>query len=531
MRDLFAREALALIPKLLTLQDRNPHSPTYGCFDRNFWHYKIIDFPSGMAQEFVWPLALAWATDIPDNPYYRNPAVREWVEAGILFAARSAHPDGSCDDYYPYERAMGAAAFSLLACIESCKLLDLDDPEILRFLEKRADWLAGREESGQLANHQALVALALELLGRLLGSNKWDEPRSRRLKQVLSWQSPEGWFIEYGGCDPGYHTLTVGCLAELQRLRPDPGLEEALQRAVALAAQFVHPDGSYGGEYGSRNTYNFFPHGFEVLGRRMPEALRVNDAFLRGLAEGRAPCYADDHILGHHAWSYLLAWREWVPERPAPAHRPEGRVWLPGAEILIDRREGTELYAALNKGGVFKLFRDGRLVCSDTQWSLRVRQGGKVKNAVGHLMGDYAIEAGEDEISIRGQLGWAKQKQMTPRNLLLLRLLTLTLGRVAPNLVRSLLQKLLITGKQDAPFTFHRRFRWEQGRWVVTDELKADSWAGVLAAGIGGAQTSIYVVMSRTFQAGQLQPWLDLTAQVRKLAPGEPLRLQRSVER
>ena len=57
-RDLFAREALAQIPKILTLQDRNAHSLTYGCFDRNFWHYKIIDFPAGMAAEFVWPLAL-----------------------------------------------------------------------------------------------------------------------------------------------------------------------------------------------------------------------------------------------------------------------------------------------------------------------------------------------------------------------------------------------------------------------------------------------------------------------------------------
>ena len=54
-RDRFAHEALALIPKILTLQDRNAHSPTYGCFDRNYWHYKIIDFPSGMAAEFVWP--------------------------------------------------------------------------------------------------------------------------------------------------------------------------------------------------------------------------------------------------------------------------------------------------------------------------------------------------------------------------------------------------------------------------------------------------------------------------------------------
>ena len=88
-RDLFAYEALRQIPKLLTQQDRNPHSPTYGCFDRNFWQYKIIDFPSGMSQEFVWPLALVYDLPLPNNPYYQQQAVKSWVEAGILYAARS----------------------------------------------------------------------------------------------------------------------------------------------------------------------------------------------------------------------------------------------------------------------------------------------------------------------------------------------------------------------------------------------------------------------------------------------------------
>lgn len=78
MREHFAQQALAQLPKILTQLDRNPHSPTYGCFDRNFWHYKIIDFPSGMSQEFVYPLALAYSLDIPDNPYYQKPILREW---------------------------------------------------------------------------------------------------------------------------------------------------------------------------------------------------------------------------------------------------------------------------------------------------------------------------------------------------------------------------------------------------------------------------------------------------------------------
>jgi hypothetical protein len=141
-RNVFAKEALAQIPKILTLQDRNAHSATYGCFDRNFWHYKIIDFPSGMSQEFVWPLALAYVLPIEGNPYHQQPAIKEWIEAGILYAARSAHPDGSCDDYFPFEKAAGAAAFTLLACLESYALLGLENQEMRDFFAKRADWLA-----------------------------------------------------------------------------------------------------------------------------------------------------------------------------------------------------------------------------------------------------------------------------------------------------------------------------------------------------------------------------------------------------
>ncbi|MEG4503167.1 hypothetical protein QUA81_04140 [Microcoleus sp. F6_B4] len=528
-RELFYSFAIAQIPKILTLLDRNPHSPTYGCCDRNFWHYKIIDFPSGMAQEFVLPLALAYDTNVPDNPFYRQSTIREWVEAGILYAAKSAHKDGSCDDYFPYERAGGAAAFSLLACVESYTLIGLNNPKILTFFEKRADWLAHHHESGRLTNHQALIVLCLELVSKLLSTAKWDAIKQQRLEKVLSWQNPEGWFQEYEGCDPGYHTLTISCLARIYELRPTTKLKDAIVLAVDLASHFVHPDGSFGGEYTSRNTYNFFPHGFELVGKWLPKALHINDSFLIGLANGKTPCYADDHIIGHHTWNYLLAWRDFVLDRPLLPPRPTGRLWLQEAQILIDRRHDTELYLALNKGGVFKLFRGSELVASDTQFSLQVRKGKTIKNAVAHLIDSYQVHLTEDEVSIQGQLGWAKQKQMTTINLLLLRVVMLSFGRFFPNLIRKLLQRMLITDKKKAPFHFERQLRWENGKWRVTDQLQAESWENVVSAGIGCDQTSIYVVMSRTFQIGQIQPWLDLTEKIKQIAPRQPLKLERNL--
>ena len=532
-KDFFAIEAIAQIPKLLTLLDRNPHSPTYGCFDRNFWQYKIIDFPSGMSQEFVYPLALVYHTNIPNNLFYQQAILKDWVEAGILYAAKSAHPDGSCDDYFPFERAGGAAAFSLLACLESYQLLKLNNQQAIDFFVKRANWLAHHQESGRLTNHQALIVLCLELLSRLLNTDQWDQQKERRLEQVLSWQNPEGWFQEYEGCDPGYHTLTISCLARIYEFNPDNNrLKDALAKAVILASQFVHPDGSYGGEYTSRNTYNFFPHGFELVGKWLPEALSINDQFLIGLSKGLAPCYADDHIIGHHTWNYLLAWRDFVAERPEIKPRSSGRFCLEEGGILIDRRENTELYLALNKGGVFKLFRDQKLLMSDTQFSLQVNVENKTKNAVAHLVSQrYKVEIEDNRITIQGALGWAKQKQMTTLNLMILRVVMYSFGRFFPNLIRKLLQKILITGKKDAPFTFSRTLLWENGQWKIIDTLSSNSgsWEEVIDAGIGCDQTSIYVVMSRTFQQGQLQPWLDLSDKIKQLKSGESLVLERVV--
>lgn len=526
-QDSFAKIALEQIPKILTLLDRNVHSPTYGCFDRNFWQYKIIDFPSGMAQEFVYPLALAYHTNLDTNPFYQKPIIRDWVTAGIQYAAMSSHEDGSCDDYFPFERAGGATAFSLLACLESYQILGLNNPQFLDFFAKRASWLANHHESGQLTNHQALIVLCLEHLSTLLKTSQWDRQKALRLERVIDWQNEEGWFQEYEGCDPGYHTLTIYCLAQIYRMRPDIRIKEVLEKAIKLASYFIHPDGSYSGEYASRNTYNFFPAGFELVGSWLPEALTINDQFLKGIERGLVPCYADDHIIGHHTWNYLLAWKHFVAHRPELPSRPQGQVYLKNAQIVIDRRNDYELYLALNKGGVLKLFYQDHLVVSDTQFSLTYQDGKKLKNAVAHLIDHYSVKVDEHQIVINGELGWAKQKQMTPLNLLILRLVMLSFGRFFPNLIRKLLQKMLITGKQKAPFSFKRELTWVEGQWQIIDSLNAVSWQNVVDLGIGCDQTSIYVVMSRTFQLGQLQPWLDLTDKIKQLSNDQALTLTR----
>jgi len=526
LREALFTRAIAEIPKLLTLLDRTSVSPTYGCFDRSYWHYRISDFPSGMSQEFVLPLALAWSIDRPDNPYFHSPAIRSWVEAGIRYAAQSAHADGSCDDYFPFERATGAAAFSLYAFLEAMVIVGLEsDADIDRFLARRGLWLSQHREPGELSNHEGLIVACLERLGERYGRDRFEDRLHQRLDRLLSWQSDEGWFSEYGGADLGYLSLTIGLLADLDLRRPHLDLRRPLEKAIRFFSHFVHPDGTVGGEYSSRATLNFFPHGFEIAGAWLPEALAVNDRALVPLAQGRLPCYSDDRIVGHHLWSWLLAYRAFRPERPKPQAPAEGRQWFPHAQLLVDRRDRSVLVAALGRGGVFKLFRDDHLVVSDTGPTLQV--GGKGRVAVTHL-GGARIRFDGDEVIIDGRFAWSKNARLTPLKNVALRLLMLSLGRFFPNLVRRLLQRILVTGRAEAPFSYSRVFRRIEGDWSVHDEITADrGWSQICSVGIDGFQSSTTTVMARVFRLDQLQPWLDLNDRLVKLRDEEPLTIER----
>jgi hypothetical protein len=512
-RAALAERALADIPKLLTLMDRVPVSPTFGCFDRGYWHYRVADFPCGMSQEFVLPLALAWQLDMPGNRFRGEPEMRRWVEAGIRFAVRSAHADGSCDDYYPHEHAVGASAFSLLAILDASEAIGLSgDREIDAFVKRRSRWLAESAESGRLSNHEALVTACLARMGERFGP-EWEAPLHRRLSRLLGWQHPaEGWFDEYGGADPGYLSLTIGMLADIDRRRPDLALRPAISAAVDFLADFVHPDGTVGGEYASRGTVNFFPHGLEIAGAWLPRARAINDLALRPLVERREPCFSDDRIIGHHLWSWMLAWKEWSADRPGPIIPPQADRDFPAAGMTIRAARNARLYCSGSRGGAFRLYDGDRLVVADSGPSLRTR-GGRI--AMTSMAGSARrIESGR-RLRIEGCMAWAGRPLLDPWRSIVLRLLMLLAGRFDPDRVRRALQRLLVTGRREAPYRFERTIELDDGALHVRDRIVPErGWAQVEQIGLGGFQTPMVTVTARVWQEDQFQPWIDWTPRI-----------------
>src|SRR5688572_11136633 len=79
LRDRYLESALHCTARLLGAVDRNPYRRTYGCFDREFWHYRTSGFASQMHQEAVLPLALVYAHPLPGNPWHGHARLAELV--------------------------------------------------------------------------------------------------------------------------------------------------------------------------------------------------------------------------------------------------------------------------------------------------------------------------------------------------------------------------------------------------------------------------------------------------------------------
>jgi hypothetical protein len=524
LRELYARAALAQVPRLLGAMDRNPYSPTYGCLDRPFWHYRTSDFPSEMYQEGVLALALVYARGLPGNRWHGEPRVRELAIAGMRYAARSCHRDGSCDDYYPFERALGAAVFSLQAAARAYELLELDDAELRAWVTRRCNWLLEHDESGRLANHQALAAIGLLRAAAITGRSEDRAAAAARIGRVLAWQSSEGWFEEYGGADPGYQTVTIDCLAQYRRLTAAAWLDEPLRRAVAFARLFLHPDSSYGGEYGSRGTYHFYPHGMELLAGEDDNAADLADGFLHSLASGKQAWFDDDRMFAHRLGNLIEAYGNWSPLRPPLQPRGEGTVHLPQAQIVVRRTSRQHTIISAARGGVCKRFSADHPPWTDAGLVVELtdgRQAVSQKQCAPRVYRPPATDHRPPTITVCRCVHWSHSETATPLKLAIFRLALWSVGRWCRTLVRRALQRKLITGRRECPIRLTRTFEFvptdSPGDEVlrVTDLIElVDRRLRVRRMGYGTDHQADYVAACGVYQDSVLQPWTDLSAYV-----------------
>lgn len=500
---------LAQVPRVLSLLDKNPYSRSYGSFDRKYWHYKIIDFPCGMQQELVLPLAYVWKTESKNNPYCRHPRIKEYLDGVFCYHAKCSHADGSLDDYFPYERAFGATAYALTALTEAALLTGFRDTSVIESFKKSGEFLLRYREAGKLSNHLAIASTALMNLSLLAGDDSWRKYSDDLILELSSMQHHEGWFHEYEGCDLGYQTVTIEFLARRYQKAPSELLLGMLKRNVTFLRNFTHPDGSFGGEYCSRNTYNFYPGGFAILSSSIPEASEMLAFYFKGRATGTCNYLEDDGIFGHMLSSYVTVVTAddiTIPEQIAERCTGGGLRYFEGAGLFVGRSANLSIFGATTKGGVFKIFKGDTLALSDTGYV------GELSNGIRFCQNKARCARGkvqENTIVIEGHLNKYTSKRLSSIQMIGLRVLSLLFGKMKnySNAIRFLMQKVLIYNRNKIDIGFTRTITLHDRGIKIGDTLRFPDTVTIRSLHRSTDCVNMHVITSDSFQAVNLCPW------------------------
>ena len=507
-------------PRVLGLMDREAMSPTSGCGDRTYWAWKFTDFPGARFQESLCVLSSLYATDLPGNPYYKNANLLTWIGRGLEYWCKIQYPDGSFDEAYPYERSLAATAFTSFYVSEGLRMIVDDLPEAPRArvkvaLRRAGDWLVGHDEShGFLSNHLAAAAAALSNIHLITRDPRYAARSRYFVDKILSHQSSEGWYDEYGGADPGYQTHGTFYLARIQQLAPDPRLLASIERSMKFLAEFIHPDGSLGGEYASRNTQTYYPAAFEMLAADLPIAAwiaarmrpAVESASAAGLRSVDAYNYypfLNNLVFAHQAYT--------DPTRaPKPAEGPSeapGLLWLPGAGIARVRTARYDAYVGTKKGGVVKVFdrAKGVLAYSDCGYVGRLEGGGFCSSQ--YEDPERKVTVSPERITVEGAFAAISKPVMNPVKFMAFRAFNLTAGQV-PTLafwMKNLLVKTLIYRKKALAISFQRQIELTERGVRVTDQLEGADAAKVVELRWEPVFTTIHMGSSRYFIPNELE--------------------------
>jgi len=307
---------------------------------------------------------------------------------------------------------------------------------------------------------------ALARWHELTGDKASEAKAGKLLKRILLNQSTEGWFREYEGADPGYQTLCLCYLADVHLRRPDWNLEEPLRKSLDFLSYFSHPDGSFGGIYGSRSTRFYVPAGVLALRNLSPKAAALSAAMVKSIEQQTVVTLSaiDEPNLAPmfnaYCWSAQLVadTREdsQLGELPCSVSTPF-RHNFPDAGLWIDA--GPEHYTIVNthKGGVVAHYPKGGTPLIDGGLVVRNPKGQLGSTQVFAKNNTASLDG--DQLCIDSDVGRMPKKLPAPIHFITLRILGMTVFRFSAlrEWFKQMLVRLLMSSPRRWPITNSRR--------------------------------------------------------------------------
>jgi len=518
----FFEDIVRTIPRLLSLLDRNPNSPTYGCFDRNYWHYKTqTDFPAATYQHGVLILALCYNNRFAGNIYYRNPDLLRYIKAGMAFWSKIQNRDGSFNEWYPNEHSYVATAVTTYAISEAWLILKDEignnNPgftEISGSIGRAACWLSKNKDEIAL-NHVAAAVMALHNAYEVCGNARFKEAAQFNIEAMQRYQHGEGWFAEYGGADIGYLSVSIDFLAKYYQKAKDAKAAKLLEKALDFMVYFLHPDGSSGGEYASRNTKYMFLHGLKIASSEYASARWILEKLsdnaganpLLMVFEASDDRYFTFFFLGN----LLQASLEQGSSQPSGLSLLEFTKIFPGSGLFSVKNKNFHIIGNFKKGGVFKVFSSDRsaprLFYGDSGYFGCLAAGAVISTQ--YFNGQVLFNIKNDKtgiiIEISQQFCIMDTKLPLVTMLIPFRIFNYTLGHFGgiTDYFNRFIKKLVVR-KRKVPLFLKRKLEIRDDVIVISDEVSKKKCLVISKLGIQNDSTTIYSPTSRYFMSNEV---------------------------
>jgi hypothetical protein len=473
MEEIIRKELSRHTQRILSQADRDPDSPTYGCFDRNFWNYKIRDFASIIQQQGILVLDVLYTYKSETNPYFGKSMIRDLMAGGIDFWTRSQLRSGAFNEYYPFESGFPPTAFSLYAvAIVLDKYPEFLTERTVHAINKAIGWLLRHPEK-QALNQESAALAGMTIAMKIPGVIPVKQKLEKRLDEFYRAQHEEGWFNEYGGPDLGYLSVTIDSLWDIYKHTSDKRALRAAESACEFISCFVTVSGDFPVMINSRNTDYIVPYGLTALAATLPTARSLLQVLVRNMqTAGSTFGKTDDRYMTHYigqSWYRSLLQADNAGTAGSAELPQQGyERYFPGCRIFVKHSESKSILIALGKGGIVNEFSRNGIISANYGW--RVKKGKHI--AVTHWQNEAYTTSVENNgdgrfLTVRGKFTRHVFMRPSPLKHMVLRVMAFLAG----NRLMGSLKSMLIFNQKPFPVKFERKIEIRNGRVITSDNF------------------------------------------------------------
>ena len=465
--DLFLKYANNNYKRNLTWLDRDPDSPTYGSFDRNFWHYKTSDFNSDILQQGIYTLIALYKKEIPNN--YNKNKLKNLIFSSVKFIILSFKENKKFNEYYPNEDGYPPHAFlsNVLGDIffyfpEFLKLPDFENTyiKINQSLSKRYETKASNQYATALAGLYKFV--------KNFPQHRDMINIEKHKKILLSLQDKEGWFVEYNGFDLGYLSITLEALTEIYKISLDEDFLNSINSIIDFYYNIVDKDGNFPFTLNSRNTEYVLPFGFLNLEKKDKKINYLIDKIFSKEEYFSNLIGNDDRYHSHYIFANILKSLNLIKDFSTKENiENTNELYLENAGLYKkhDKENNITLYIGLKKGGIFRIHnhKNNKILLQNGFRAIKTKK--VYTNNFQSKHWNYKLI--EKKIICEGSFVKSQFNKSTPIKHFFLRVLSSLFG----NKIIDPLKKLLIFNKKSTKLKYRREINIEKNRLKIKDSF------------------------------------------------------------